>query len=76
MIDLFKNYKDDLDSFESYLKTQLQNKELADWPAINNLFESINFPILACDKYSVLQFSSNQNEAYLSVKKAGNLKFI
>lgn len=43
MIDLFKNYKDDLNSFETYLKTQLQNKELADWPAINHLFESINY---------------------------------
>lgn len=43
MIDLFKNYKSDLELFEDYLKKQLQNNELSDWPAINNLFESINY---------------------------------
>ena len=32
------------------------------------LLEIINLPILAWDKYSVLQFASNQNEAYLSIK--------
>ncbi|MCH2534205.1 MAG: polyprenyl synthetase family protein [Bdellovibrionales bacterium] len=43
MIDLFENYKEDLNSFEGYLKKQLQNQELSDWPAINTLFDSINY---------------------------------
>lgn len=43
MTDLFLKYKSELDLFESYFFDKLKNKELVDWPEINNLFESINY---------------------------------
>ena len=84
-------HKAGLNTVEKIIKETIKNKikfltlyafSTENWKRpkkeINYLFsllESITFPILAWDKYSVLQYSSNQNEENLSIKKAGSLIF-